>query len=144
MHSWYVCHHSAGREAVLCDVPVWAVVVSHLADLVDGHLGHVLCGQGLPEVFSHIPLGWPEYDVDNGVLANSVAYRLHRLFGEALCLPDRRARVLRRVKISKMSSASSHPSRKLNIRIVLVAPHYQDFLFQERIHFDLELLYLLL
>ena len=99
MHTWCV-RVGSDPEVLLCEAPVWAVAVSHVADWVDARLGHVFCGEGLPEVFSRVPVGFPLYD-SNGYLRNSASARLHDLFGAVLGLPDRYARELAHVAIAE-------------------------------------------
>lgn len=106
MQHWQVTHSSDGFAVELVEVPLWALATSHFVDALDGHLGHVLCGQGAPDWAWHVPVGWPVYDPDDEIdgkpwLVNSLASKVGDLWNWAMGTDYRNRREVHRFAVTE-------------------------------------------
>lgn len=107
MKHWHVARDADGYVGYLVEVPWWAVAATVATDAVDGHLGHWMCGQGMPEWVSRVPLGRPRYDAigDERWLTNSLTSHLADAFNWLVGLDTRHERVRVSVRLTIAEAA---------------------------------------
>lgn len=97
MQTWYLYDTPRGYEVELVEVPLWALAVSRLAEVLDGGDRHLLCEA--PDWAWRIPLGRPHRD-DGPFLLNSLGGLLYDLFSKAFMLDLSQSRGLCRLPVS--------------------------------------------